>query len=138
MGIFSAFKKPEEPKLAPGQPKTLEERYEGTILRTKAQLHGIRAHKRAESEVADMMLDVIRAADPNHPMGSRERYDARVNELRLQYLRDPDWIKKTIKSVRGQSYSLNPLIEKLEKENGTLALIEGAYTEDGRMKNPIA
>ena len=85
-----------------------EARYDNVLIRSKAQIHNMRARYKAYETVEKEMVEVIVKYEPDNPLTDPVEVEKKVDALQIKYASDPDVIKYTYPGgkVEGDPYPL--------------------------------
>ena len=69
--------------------------YQETMILGKAQVHNMRARRKAYVAVGKEMGEVIAKYEPDNPLSDPIGIEKKVDALHIEYVNDPDVIKQT-------------------------------------------
>ena len=93
---------------ANGRYRALENELRDTMIRSKAQIHNMRARYKAHEAVEREMGEALARHEPDNPLTDPVEVEKKVDALQIQYVSDPEVIKRTYPSgkVEGNPYPL--------------------------------
>ena len=93
---------------ANGRYRALENELHDTLIRSKAQIHNMRARYKAHEAVEREMGEALARHEPDNPLTDPAEVEKKVDALQIQYVSDPNVIKITYPNgkIEGDPYPL--------------------------------